>query len=227
MYAIGTFELTIPNYLPDQYGIKTSLFTDFGTLGELDHTDRLTCTATTPPVCTINTNIARDSLRHRLRASGGSVGWRGNHPSAPSSLISAASSKKNYTIGLKPSASPHPRNSSRLHFHKVLTMTSKLFASAACATLTLWATCASAQQPAPARPPQPAASRRSRRGDHAHAVMAGICVFSQDQAIGGSIVGKAVNTRLEQLDQQSNAELNDLATKLQADEGLDGSAGDD
>ena len=33
LYAIGTVELSVPNYLPEQYGIKTALFTDFGTLG--------------------------------------------------------------------------------------------------------------------------------------------------------------------------------------------------
>ncbi len=36
LYAIGTVELTVPNYLPEQYGIRTALFTDFGTLGLLD-----------------------------------------------------------------------------------------------------------------------------------------------------------------------------------------------
>ena len=35
-YLIGTIELTVPNYLPEQYGIKTSLFADVGTLGLLD-----------------------------------------------------------------------------------------------------------------------------------------------------------------------------------------------
>ena len=35
-YAIGSLELTVPNGLPEQYGIKTSLFTDVGTLGNLD-----------------------------------------------------------------------------------------------------------------------------------------------------------------------------------------------
>lgn len=35
-YAIGNAELTVPNHLPDQYGIKTSLFSDFGTLGLVD-----------------------------------------------------------------------------------------------------------------------------------------------------------------------------------------------
>jgi Skp family chaperone for outer membrane proteins len=94
-------------------------------------------------------------------------------------------------------------------------MTSKLFASAACATLTLWASCANAQQPAPASNPLQAAAAAAEAGAP---VVAGLCVYSQEQAIGSSIVGKAVATRLEQLDQQSNAELNDLGTKLQADE---------
>jgi outer membrane protein insertion porin family len=39
-YAIGTVELTVPNYLPEEYGIRTSLFADVGTLGVLD--DRYT-----------------------------------------------------------------------------------------------------------------------------------------------------------------------------------------
>jgi Skp family chaperone for outer membrane proteins len=94
-------------------------------------------------------------------------------------------------------------------------MTSKFFASAACATLTLWATCASAQQPAPAANPLQAAATAA---ENSAPSLPGVCVYSQDQTIGASIVGKAVATRLQQLDQQSNAELNDLGTKLQADE---------
>ncbi|MCC6920994.1 MAG: outer membrane protein assembly factor BamA [Alphaproteobacteria bacterium] len=35
-YAIGTVELTVPNYLPDDLGIDTSLFVDFGTVGLVD-----------------------------------------------------------------------------------------------------------------------------------------------------------------------------------------------
>jgi len=40
-YAIGTVELTVPTFLPDQYGIKAALFSDFGTLGKLDKEDKL------------------------------------------------------------------------------------------------------------------------------------------------------------------------------------------
>jgi outer membrane protein insertion porin family len=60
LYGIGTLELAFPNKLPEQYGIKTSLFMDVGTLGLLDRASR------TPTV--------RDNLA--LRASTGlSVFW--------------------------------------------------------------------------------------------------------------------------------------------------------
>jgi outer membrane protein insertion porin family len=36
LYAIGTVQLSLPNGLPEQYGIKTALFTDVGTLGLVD-----------------------------------------------------------------------------------------------------------------------------------------------------------------------------------------------
>ena len=39
-YGIGTVELTVPNFLPSEYGIKTSLFTEFGTVGLLDDEDK-------------------------------------------------------------------------------------------------------------------------------------------------------------------------------------------
>lgn len=39
-YAIGTVELSVPNFLPEEYGIKTSLFTEFGTVGLLDDADK-------------------------------------------------------------------------------------------------------------------------------------------------------------------------------------------
>ncbi|MEE9380256.1 MAG: outer membrane protein assembly factor BamA [Hyphomonadaceae bacterium] len=35
-YYLGTVELTIPNYLPEEYGIKSALFADFGGVGILD-----------------------------------------------------------------------------------------------------------------------------------------------------------------------------------------------
>ncbi|NBB53258.1 outer membrane protein assembly factor BamA [Rhizobium sp. CRIBSB] len=67
-YAIGTLELTIPNQLPEEYGIRTSAFLDVGTLGMLD--DRYTVNSLGLP----NTNIV-DELS--LRGSAGlSIHWR-------------------------------------------------------------------------------------------------------------------------------------------------------
>ena len=60
LFGIGTMELAFPNKLPEQYGIKTSLFMDVGTLGLVNRSSR------TPTV--------RDDLA--LRASTGlSVFW--------------------------------------------------------------------------------------------------------------------------------------------------------
>jgi outer membrane protein insertion porin family len=71
-YAIGTLELTVPNGLPEQYGIRTSLFTDVGTLGVLD--DRYSVILSGPNAGLPNPNIV-DELK--LRASAGvSIHWR-------------------------------------------------------------------------------------------------------------------------------------------------------
>lgn len=67
-YAIGTVELTLPNGLPEQYGIKTSLFADVGTLGHLD--DRYLVNSNGLP----NNNIVDETA---LRAAAGvSIHWR-------------------------------------------------------------------------------------------------------------------------------------------------------
>ena len=67
-YAIGTLELTVPNGLPEEYGIRTSLFTDVGTVGVLD--DRYTVDANGNP----DSRIVDDL---ELRASAGvSIHWR-------------------------------------------------------------------------------------------------------------------------------------------------------
>ncbi|WP_397419690.1 outer membrane protein assembly factor BamA [Phenylobacterium sp.] len=81
-YAIGTFELTVPTFLPEQYGIKAALFSDVGTLGKLDKEDLnyragdFDCLATsTPAVAGTRNPCIRDDLS--LRASAGvSVFWR-------------------------------------------------------------------------------------------------------------------------------------------------------
>ena len=67
-YAIGTVELTVPNFLPEEYGIRTSLFMDVGTLGVLDDRYRIDATGFPDP------NIV-DELSPRLSA-GISVHWR-------------------------------------------------------------------------------------------------------------------------------------------------------
>lgn len=69
LFAIGTLELSVPNFLPDDLGIKTSLFADFGTVGMID----------AKPVCN-NVQCIEDDLS--LRASvGASVSW--NSPFGP------------------------------------------------------------------------------------------------------------------------------------------------
>lgn len=67
-YAIGTLELTIPTFLPEQYGIKGALFTDFGTVGLLDQKDKLDINGKVNPA-------VHDDLS--LRASAGlSIFWK-------------------------------------------------------------------------------------------------------------------------------------------------------
>ena len=73
VYAIGSAELTIPTFLPEQYGIKAALFTDVGTAGLLDKFDKKSIDATTG-LTGINPNI-KDDLG--LRASAGlSIFWK-------------------------------------------------------------------------------------------------------------------------------------------------------
>lgn len=68
-YVIGTLELTVPNLLPEEYGIRTSLFADVGTVGLLD--DRYLINSLTG---LRNTNIIDDLS---LRATTGlSIHWK-------------------------------------------------------------------------------------------------------------------------------------------------------
>ncbi|OYW37093.1 MAG: outer membrane protein assembly factor BamA, partial [Brevundimonas sp. 12-68-7] len=67
-YAVASAELTLPNGLPEEYGIRTSLFADVGTLGVLDN--RFTLNSNGLPDPTIADDLS-------LRASAGlSVHWR-------------------------------------------------------------------------------------------------------------------------------------------------------
>lgn len=82
-------------------------------------------------------------------------------------------------------------------------MTFKTFAAAGCASAIAFgsATAAFAQAaPAPATTAAPTITHGAPIG--------GLCVVSVETAIGGSTVGKNVNTRLQQLVAQVNAELN-------------------
>jgi len=68
-YAIATAELTVPNYLPEEYGIKTSIFADVGTIGMLDDRYKVNRQTGLP-----NANIVDDLA---LRAAAGvSIHWR-------------------------------------------------------------------------------------------------------------------------------------------------------
>jgi outer membrane protein insertion porin family len=67
--AIGTIEETIPTFLPEQYGIKLAVFTDFGTEGILDKKDK-TNPDTHLPIPTVVDNLA-------FRATAGiSIFWK-------------------------------------------------------------------------------------------------------------------------------------------------------
>ena len=48
-FAIGTLELQFPNLIPAQYGIKTALFTDFGTAGIVDSNSKRNPNGTVNP----------------------------------------------------------------------------------------------------------------------------------------------------------------------------------
>jgi len=64
-YLIGSAELRLPDFLPADYGISLSLFSDFGTLGHID--------AGVPP-CTAVSCI-KDNMAFRASA-GISIGWK-------------------------------------------------------------------------------------------------------------------------------------------------------
>ncbi len=67
--AVGTAELTIPTKLPEQYGIKLALFSDFGTLGILDRANKINPN-TNVPLTTVQDDLG-------LRATAGiSVFWK-------------------------------------------------------------------------------------------------------------------------------------------------------
>ncbi len=72
-FAIGSAELTVPTFLPEQYGIKAALFADVGTLGLLDPSAKQKADPDTGQL--IQDPAIRDDLSLRA-AAGLSVFWR-------------------------------------------------------------------------------------------------------------------------------------------------------
>lgn len=72
MYAIGTVELTVPNYLPDDLGIDTSLFVDFGVVGLISNLPANNCVI--DPVAQVALSCVQDDPSLRVSA-GLSVFW--------------------------------------------------------------------------------------------------------------------------------------------------------
>lgn len=80
-YAIGTFELRLPDFLPADYGISTSLFTDFGTLGHVSglpqYKPGLSQAIVSCNTKAMNAHVPCIVDDMALRASGGlAVGWK-------------------------------------------------------------------------------------------------------------------------------------------------------
>ncbi|HEY5047137.1 MAG TPA: outer membrane protein assembly factor BamA [Rhizomicrobium sp.] len=76
-YAIGAAELRLPDFLPADYGVGLSLFTDFGTLGHLDSAGLIRgeteyC-GSNPP--TTNTVCVKDNMGLRV-STGIAVSWK-------------------------------------------------------------------------------------------------------------------------------------------------------
>ncbi len=82
-------------------------------------------------------------------------------------------------------------------------------AAGALAAFGIAATAFAQTAPAPARPAAPSVAPGP--------VIAGVCTFSNDRAIGTSLVGKAVGARLQQLSQAADAELRAERTRLETE----------
>ncbi len=82
-------------------------------------------------------------------------------------------------------------------------------AAGALAVFGIAATAFAQTAPAPARPAAPAVAPGP--------IIAGVCTFSNDRAIGTSLVGKAVGARLQQLSQAADAELRAERTRLETE----------
>lgn len=87
-------------------------------------------------------------------------------------------------------------------------MTSKTLAAGLCAAAATLIAASSAFAQAPAAAPPPLAQGPA---------IPGLCIFSFDNAIGASTVGKYVGTRLQQIGAQVNAELTGENAQLETD----------
>jgi outer membrane protein insertion porin family len=76
-YAIGSAELRIPDFLPADYGIGLSLFSDFGTVGHLDSAGliRGESESCDPLNKTINSVCVRDNMALRV-STGLAIAWK-------------------------------------------------------------------------------------------------------------------------------------------------------
>ncbi len=216
-YAVGTLELTVPTPIPEQYGIRTSLFTDFGTLGLLDDKVKRN------PDGTLDTNI-RDNMAFRASA-GISVKWKS--PMGPLEFDFSKVLKK----------APYDRTETFriLHRNAVLLteqtrppalrgfkpMTNVRFrpwiaSGAACALMAL-AGAALAQTTGPVAARPPTASPPVPAALPSGPAIPGVCVYNNNLAIGASAVGKYIDTRLKQLQSQATAEVTAEKNSLDAD----------
>ena len=80
VYAIGSAEVRVPNFLPEDYGISTSVFSDFGTLGRMDRNGVPTpeyCRFAKPGTVVGPTGSSCIADNLALRASAGiGIGWK-------------------------------------------------------------------------------------------------------------------------------------------------------
>ncbi|MGD0192756.1 MAG: outer membrane protein assembly factor BamA [Rhizomicrobium sp.] len=74
-YAIGSAELRLPDFLPADYGLGLSLFSDFGTLGHLDSIQLPRGTAESCEANTVGAVCIRDNMALRVSA-GLAVAWK-------------------------------------------------------------------------------------------------------------------------------------------------------
>lgn len=75
VYAIGNANLRLPSFLPEDYGISTSLFTYFGTLGRIDGKVPWNCADPSTLLPGQTPTCVKDNLAFRASAGIG-VGWK-------------------------------------------------------------------------------------------------------------------------------------------------------